>query len=122
VTTPRSDTTGTAEQGRAIVREVFARVRRADPSVADLFAEDAVITIPGAAPIVGRDAIRAHYERVFANLAPQPQVTVLLAEPPHYVGVIDVVTTDAPGGSRAVDLFDVGEDGIRSLAIYSQRG
>jgi hypothetical protein len=111
----------TERAGREVVSELFARVRRGDPSAADLFAEDGVITGPGGYEVVGRDAIREHYVRNIAQFGPQPEIEVLLAEPPWFVTVLKVGLR-AGGANRALDLFQVGDDGITRLELWTQRG
>jgi hypothetical protein len=107
--------------GREMVTELFARVRRGDPSAADLFARDGVITGPGGYEVVGRDAIREHYVRNIAEYGPQPEIEVLLGEPPWFVTVLKVGLR-AGGANRAVDVFEIGEDGITRLELWTQRG
>jgi hypothetical protein len=52
-------------------------------------------------------------------MAPKPQVETLLEDPPRFVAFVDVPT--ASGHHRAIDLFEVAEDGIRRLEIFSRR-
>ena len=82
------DAERTERAGRETVIELFARVRRGDTSAAALFAERGVITGPGGYEVVGRDAIREHYARNIAQFGPQPEIEVLLAEPPWFVTVL----------------------------------
>ncbi len=105
-------------RGADRVREVFARVRNADPAVADLYAEDAVILYGQSGRAVGREEIRAFYVRTFEAISPQPQVEAVLEEPPRFVAIVDV---PAEGRHhRALDLFEVDGDGIRRLEIFSR--
>jgi hypothetical protein len=105
-------------RGADRVREVFARVRNADPAVADLYAEDAVILYGQRGRAVGREEIRAFYVRAFETMSPQPQVEAVLEEPPRFVAIVDV---PAEGRHhRALDLFEVDGDGIRRLEIFSR--
>lgn len=99
------------------MREVFARVRNGDESVADLYAEDGVLTYPGG-KVEGREAIRAFYKGTIERIRPQPQVTAVLEEPPLFVAIVEVPTLDQH--RRALDLFELGEEGILRLEIYSQ--
>jgi len=105
-------------RGADRVREVFARVRNADPAVADLYREDAILLYGPNGRAVGRDEIRAFYVRTFAAISPQPQVEAVLEEPPRFVAIVDVQT--GYGHRRALDLFEVGDDGIRRLEIFSR--
>jgi hypothetical protein len=105
-------------RGADRVREVFARVRQGDLTVADLYAEDAVLIHGREGRVEGREAIRAFYQRTIEGIHPQPQVEDVLERPPRYVAIVDVPTTD--GHRRALDLFEVDDEGIRRLEIYSQ--
>jgi SnoaL-like protein len=110
-----------AEQaGRDLVTELFARVRRGEVTAADLFTEDGIITGPGGYEVVGRDAIREHYARNIAEHGPQPEIEVLLAEPPWFVTVLKVGLRNG-GANRALDVFEIGTDGITRLELWSQR-
>jgi hypothetical protein len=114
------DANQTERAGRELLTELFARVRRGDSAAADLFAETGVITGPGGYQVVGRDAIREHYARNIAEHGPQPEIEVLLAEPPWFVTVLKVGLR-AGGANRALDLFEIGNDGITRLELWSQR-
>jgi hypothetical protein len=105
-------------RGADRVREVFARVRKADPAVADLYTEDAILLYGPNGRAVGREEIRAFYVRIFEAIAPQPHVEAVLEEPPRFVAIVDVPTGD--GHHRALDLFELGGDGIRRLEIFSR--
>jgi hypothetical protein len=105
-------------EGEARIRAVFSRVRQGDLSVADLYAEDAVLTYSGGGRVVGRAAIRAFYQQQIESIRPQPHVTAVLRDPPLYVAVIEAPTSE--GHYRALDLFEVDDSGIRRLEIYSQ--
>lgn len=105
-------------RGADRVREVFARVRNADPAVADLYTEDAVILYGQTGMAVGREEIRAFYVRTFGAIAPQPRVEAVLEQPPRFVAIVDVPTDGRH--HRALDLFEVDGDGIRRLEIFSR--
>jgi hypothetical protein len=100
------------------VREVFARVRRGDASVADLYTEDGVIVYGrgDGDRVEGREAIRAFYQGTIDAIRPQPTVEVVLEAPPMFVALVDVPTEDVH--HRAVDLFELDDTGIRRLEIY----
>jgi hypothetical protein len=106
-------------QGADRVREVFARVRAGDLSVADLYADDAVIVFGADACVEGRAQIRAFYEQAIGGLRPQPTVEAVLEAPPLYVAIVDVPSADTR--RRAVDVFEVDDHGIRRLEIYTHR-
>ena len=105
-------------QGADRVREVFARVRSGDARVADLYSEDGVIIFgSGSSRVQGREAIRAFYQRAIETIRPQPRVLYVLEQPPLFVAIVDVPSDDVR--RRAVDVFEVDDDGIRSLEIFS---
>lgn len=103
-------------KGADRVREVFARVAAGDSSVADLYAEDAVVNYGADGKAEGREAIRAFYRENIERAHPQPRVEAVLENPPLYVALVDVPTDE--GHMRALDLFEVDDEGIRSLEIY----
>lgn len=105
-------------RGADRVREVFARVRNADPAVADLYTEDAILLYGRNGSAIGREEIRAFYVRTFETLSPEPHVEAVLEEPPRFVAIVDVPTADRH--HRALDLFELGDDGIRRLEIFSR--
>jgi hypothetical protein len=105
-------------QGAERVREVFARVRNGDVSVADLYADDGVILFGPEGRVEGRDAIRAFYKGAIDSIGPQPSVEAVFESPPLYVALVDVPGTDVH--HRALDLFEIDDDGIRRLEIYSR--
>ena len=106
-------------RGADRVREVFARVANGDVGVADLYAEDAVITHGGGGRVEGREAIRTFYERAIDALFPQPRLEGVIEAPPLFVAIVDVPTSATR--FRALDLFEVDDEGIRRLEIYTQR-
>jgi len=101
------------------VREVFARVRSGDLSVADLYAEDAVVVYADGARVEGRDAIREFYKRAIDGIRPEPVVEAVLEAPPLFVALVEVPSADVY--HRALDLFEVDEGGIRRLEIYTRK-
>jgi ketosteroid isomerase-like protein len=105
-------------QGPDRVREVFARVHAGDDRVADLYAEDGVVQVAGH-EIQGREAIRAFYQRTIDTIHPQPEVQEVLESENLYIAVVHVPTDS--GVQNAIDLFELGEDGIRRLVIFSRR-
>jgi hypothetical protein len=100
------------------VREVFARVHAGDDSVADLFAPDAVLLYGSDGRLEGRQAIRAFYARTIETIHPRPHVDQVFEAPPRYVAVVDVPTSR--GRQHAVDLFELGDEGIVSLEIHAR--
>ena len=106
-------------RGADRVREVFARVRRGDDSVADLYAEDGVV-VTGSTRVEGRAAIRAFYRATIDAIHPQPAVTVVLqsAESSCYAAVVEV--PNDRGHVHALDLFTIDDEGIRQLEIFNR--
>lgn len=92
-------------------------MKNGDPRVADLYAEDAVI-IHGGGRAEGREAIRAFYEQTIESIHPQPEVEVVLEAAPLYVAIVNVPSTVRH--FRAVDVFELGDEGIRKLEIFSR--
>jgi hypothetical protein len=104
-------------QGADRVREVFARVCRGDAAgVANLYAEGGKIRFTGG-EVQGRVAIRGFYQGAIDNLHPQPRVEDILEKAGRYVAIVDV--PNDKGRTRAADLFELGEEGIRQLDIFS---
>src|SRR5262245_12913888 len=97
-------------RGADRVREVFARVRNGDASVADLYADDGVVLFGATGRAEGRAAIRTFYANTISSIAPKPQVQGVLEAPPYFIAIVDVPTTD--GFRRALDLFEIDEKGI----------
>ena len=103
-------------RGAERVRAVFARVASGDTRVADLYAEDGVVNYGPYGRAEGREAIRAFYKENIERANPRPRVEAVLENPPLFVALVDVPTDD--GDMRALDLFHIDDDGIRSLEIY----
>ncbi len=101
------------------VGAVFARVAAGDCSVADLYAPDGVIEFGDRGRVEGREAIRAFYGQAIDALHPKPAVELVLEEAaPLYVAIVDVPTDG--DRQRAVDLFELGDDGIRKLEMFTR--
>jgi ketosteroid isomerase-like protein len=104
-------------QGPDRVRAVFARVKAGDNRVADLYAEDGIVQV-GGHEVKGREDIRAFYQRTIDTIHPQPEVQEVLEAGDLYIAVVHVPTDN--GIQDAIDLFELGEDGIRRLVIFSR--
>jgi len=110
---------GDEPAGADRVRTVFARVAAGDRGVADLYAPDGVIEFGDHGRVEGREAIRAFYGQAIDALHPQPAVQLVLEEAaPLYVAIVDVPTDG--DRQRAVDLFELGDDGIRRLEMFTR--
>jgi hypothetical protein len=100
-----------------MVRTVFARVRESDPTVSELYASDA--TLRSADGLYeGRQAIARFYERVRAP-GVRPHIDDLFVNLPLVVALLSVTTSEGEV-VRVADVFEVGEDAIRSLQICHQ--
>jgi uncharacterized protein (TIGR02246 family) len=89
-----------AMEAGTLVRELFRRFREADPSVADLFAEDGVLIERGER-FEGREAVREFYRGVF-ELKPQPHVEALFFDLPTVAALLRV-----EAGNLAMTAIDV---------------
>jgi hypothetical protein len=105
-------------RGADRVREVFARVRAGDAvGVAELYAQDGTV-VAGGGEVRGRGAIQAFYQRTIDTIHPQPRVEKVLEAAPHFVALVDV--PNDKGHLRALDLFELGDDGIARLEIFAR--
>jgi hypothetical protein len=104
-------------QGADRVREVFARVKAGDNRVADLYAEEGELHAGGHV-VRGREDIRAFYQRTIDTMHPQPEVRQVLQSDDLFIAVVHVPTDR--GDMDAIDLFELGDEGIRRLVIFSQ--
>src|SRR5438445_6014157 len=98
-----------------IVHAVFARVRAADPAVAQLYAPDAVLD-HGDGLHSGREEIEAFYRGVFLNRRPQPHVAALFVNLPTVAALLRVETADE-GEINVVDVFQVSDGLIREMRV-----
>jgi hypothetical protein len=102
-----------------LVQAVFARVRGADPTVADLYGPDA--SLETAAGVVrGREAIAAFYQDVFRTTRPQPSVEALFVNLPMVVALLRIEVPDG-GVRRVVDVFHVDDGAISSMRVCSEQ-
>ena len=102
----------------SIAREFFARMNAKDTKILDLYAENAVFVSPDGERVQGKESLRGFFARTFAR-GPSPIVKSILIDG----GTVAVVVESALGDgshSRAVDLFEIGPDGIRSQSVYRQ--
>ena len=98
------------------VHSVFARVRAADLSVADLYNDDAELTAAGRT-LCGRKAIRDYYAEKFVA-RPHPHVVATLTGGSMVAAVLDVQMPDGRRAS-AVDVFELDDTGIVSMTVYT---
>jgi hypothetical protein len=105
-----------ASSAASVAREYFARVTAADPSVAELFADDAELIGLGDR-VVGRDAIGEFYSRTLREAGPKPEVRCLVNEGEVTFAEIVIVV---PGLDpiHVVDRFETRDGRIRSLTYF----
>ena len=99
-----------------VVLEVLERLHASDPSVADLYHEDAVRYGHDGAVMRGRAEIRAFYESLFPRTPPLPEVRALFSQPP-YVGALIRLPGDVDPPYEYVDLFEVEDGLVRSIRV-----
>jgi hypothetical protein len=101
-----------------IIRELFARLSAGNPDVAELYHENATIRRRMEPVVTGREAIRRFYLGVVADTSPDVEIVDFISDERRVAALLRATTT---GGvqRRAVDVFEVDEDGIHSLEIYS---
>jgi hypothetical protein len=99
------------------VRTYFGRILAGDPSVADVFHEEAKLI--GLGQITsGRPAIRAFYEESIRRSSPQPElIGELLAAGSRVAAEIRIALADGTE-MHVVDLFVVEGGEIRSLTYF----
>ncbi|HEY6531906.1 MAG TPA: hypothetical protein VIY72_06360, partial [Acidimicrobiales bacterium] len=62
--------------------------------------------------------IRAFYQHTMDTIRPQPVVQEVLQSANLYIAVVHVPTDN--GVQNAIDLFELGDEGIRRLVIFSR--
>jgi ketosteroid isomerase-like protein len=99
----------------------FAHMRSRDlDGLANLFAEDAVVTLPDGRDVAGLAAIRGMYEHIFAAGAPSPTPLATIAGAP---GAATEIEARLPDGSvrRTANFFHLdGQGRIVRLSIYKR--
>jgi hypothetical protein len=98
-----------------LVLEVFERVHASDPTVSDLYAEDATRTARDGRQ-EGRAAIARFYDSMFPTAPPYPQIDGVFATPP-FVGVLLRLPEREGRVGRVLDLFEVRNGAIQSLWV-----
>lgn len=105
-----------------VVHAVFQRVQAADPSVSELFAEDAVRYGHDGQVQRGRAAIAELYRSRFGNPPPPPQEVLPLLVHLPFVGALVRLPEDVGLGEFCLDLFEIEDGQIRSLRVLLQGG
>jgi hypothetical protein len=99
-----------------VVRAVFERVHASDPTVSDLYAEDAVRYGHDGLVQRGRTAIGEFYRAWFPSKPPYPEVESLLTSPPYIAALLRLPEREGRPG-WCVDLFEVEDGEIRTLRV-----
>jgi uncharacterized protein (TIGR02246 family) len=106
-----------AADAAGVVAQYFARMRARDPSVADLFHEDASLIGLGSVR-TGKAAIREFYEGSIRGASPSPTlVGEILASGSRVAAEIRISFTNG-ASIHAVDIFVVEDGLIRSLTYF----
>ncbi|MBW2316056.1 MAG: nuclear transport factor 2 family protein [Deltaproteobacteria bacterium] len=106
-----------ADEPAAVVQRYFDRMRSRDPSVVDLFHDDASLIGLGSVRS-GKDAIREFYEGSIRGASPTPTlIGEILAAGDR---VAAEVTIELSNGAliHAVDIFVVEQGRIRTLTYF----
>ncbi|RHW26272.1 nuclear transport factor 2 family protein [Nocardioides immobilis] len=103
-----------------IVRQYFDRIFRRDPSVYDLYAEDALFVMPTGERIEGREVIRAHIDARFQNTPHLDPVTLLAVLSAGSTVAVVLEATFDEGVFKGVDVFELEDGKIQVLSIYHQ--
>jgi hypothetical protein len=101
----------------AIVSAYFARMRARDPSVADLFHENAELIGLGTRRR-GRSSIREFYSGVIERAGPSPRTLGSFLADGDRVAAEILVELSGGATIHAVDLFTIEEGLIRSLTYF----
>jgi ketosteroid isomerase-like protein len=108
---------------RAVVEAYFAAVNeRRFAALAQLFAPDAELRAVGTAPRRGRGAIAAYYPEVLSGFASGTDTPTRMIQGDDTVVVeitfVGRTVDDIDVTFDAIDVFDLGHDGIERLSIW----
>jgi hypothetical protein len=103
-----------------IVRAVFDRVHASNPTVSDLYAEDAVRYGHDGQVQHGRAAIAEFYESRFPTAPPYPELAGMFVQLPYVAVLLRFPEHDTSLGG-VIDLFEVDDGAIRSLRVLLER-
>jgi len=104
-------------QPEDLVRLVRKRIHASDPSVRELFAQDAVRIDAQGKRYEGRDAIGRFYESIFPIPRPYAQLEHLFANPPFVAAQLRLPERDGASGECYLDLFEVRDGAIHSVRV-----
>lgn len=103
-----------------IAREYLDLAFRRDPSVYDLYADDALFVMPTGERIEGKEAIRAHIEARFQNTPHLNPVKLRAVMSSGSTVAIVLEATFDDGVFKGVDVFEFKDEKIQVLDIYHQ--
>lgn len=103
--------------------EVLHRLHESDPTVGELYHEDAVRFGHDGTVMRGRTEIMEFYRSLFPRTPPVPELLGLYVHPP-FVGALMRLSGDAAPPVSYVDLFEVEGGLVRSVRVLlaSDRG
>ena|SRR6476659_5254703 len=99
-----------------VVLEVLERLHASDPSVGDLYHEDAVRYGHDGTVMRGRAEIQGFYESLFPRKPPLPEVQALFSDT-SFVGALIRLPSDTDPPYEYVDLFEVKDGLVRSIRV-----
>ena len=106
-----------ADDAAVVVEAYFARMRAADPSVAELFHDDARLVGLGTV-VSGRPQIASFYGEAIRNASPTPRpVGPLLVGDGRVAAEILIDLADGTT-MHVVDIFEVDDGRIRTLTYF----
>ena len=100
----------------AVAREYFARMQAGDPSVVELFTEDAELIGLGTR-VVGLAAVGEFYEGTMRDAGPVPEVLAFAADGDVVFAEI-MIAVAGTEPIHVVDRFEVDAGRIRSLTYF----
>ncbi len=103
----------------ALLRRYFASVKARDiDTLMQLYAAQGRLLLGSGQQIVGRDALRGFFEKLFAHSPPSPEPVRILGSGLSWVAQLEI-TLHSGAKQRVLDLFTLTDDGeIAELAIY----
>lgn len=103
---------------KSIASSFFDHVARRDPKIIDLYADDAMLITPEGRTMRGKTELESFFAEIFER-GPKPSIKEVISDGGKVAIRVEALLDDGRT-SRAVDVFDVGENGIRSQLIYRQ--
>jgi hypothetical protein len=109
----------TPMEPRELVQEVFNRLHASDPTVSELYAEDAVRYGHDGRIHRGRAEIDAFYRSLFPREPPFPELECWLIQLPYVGALLRMPGQEGPEGLY-MDLFEVADGAIRSIRVLQR--